>query len=221
MLKMELSTEGANSVKISKVILNIVPKHLRSCFTKSWNEKHPDSQWHSDNASGEFLHNKLPEKVKKERGNEKFINNLKKGNEQEWDTATLVFIMLYSGLDLTEPCRPENERKEPLRISEAINIINETRNVYFANASNTSCQSDVYSSAMKDIKYAARYLADDVEREIDESVSNSQIEMEMIAQLMNQFKEEKSAHQYLAKFLRGIFSKHATIFILLTSADNI
>ena len=206
MLNMELSDEEANFVKISKAILDLVPKYIRSSFKTKWNEKHPEMEWQSDSASGEFLFDNLPEKVKKEKRNEIYISNLKKGNEQEWDTTTLAFVMLKSGLGLTKPCRAKDQRKKPLLISEAIDIIRETRNACFAHAKSMSCPTDVFASVMKDIKNAAICLADDAEKEIDELVSYPQIEVKMIVQLMNQVEIEKSCQNELKSILTGKFS---------------
>ena len=202
---MELTVGETNFVKFCKVALDVVPKYLRSWFKTKWNEKHPEMQWQSDSTSGEFLFDKLPEKVKKEKRNEIYIRNLRKGNEKEWDTATLAFAILKSGLGLTMPCRPKEERMEPLRISEVIDIIKETRNVLIAHVSNMSCPSCVFESVRKDIEYAARNLADDAAREINEVLSLSKMEMKLIVQLMNQVTEVESHQNELKDFLKGKF----------------
>ena len=199
---MELSPEEANFVKISKAVLDIVPKYLRSSFKKKWNEKHPEMQWQSDSASGEYLFNKLPETIKKDKRNEMYISNLKKGNEEEWDTTTLAFAMLKSGLGLTMPCRVKDKRKEPLHISEAIDIIREIRNAYFAHAKSMLCPPDVFTGVMKEMKTAAKHLDDDAEAELDH-IEVSKIEMKMTDQRMEQVEEEKCRQAELEKLLKG------------------
>ena len=213
---MELSVEETNFVKSSTVVLDVVPQYLRSAFKKKWNEKYPEKQWQSNIASGEFLLNELPEKVKKEWRNGIYVRNLRQGNEKEWDTTTLAFAMLKSGLGLTMPCRPKEQRMEPLHISEAIEIITETRNILITRATNMSCPAEVFEKVMKDIKYAARYLAEDAEREINEVVSLSKIEMKLIVQLMIQVKEEESRQSELEDFLKGKFSlQFLRLFVIL------
>jgi len=196
---MEISSEEANFVKISKAILDFVPKYLLQCFIKIWNEKYQNRKWQSDNESGEFLVSELTDRIKNDKRNKIYIDHLKNLSEKQWDTTTLVFAMLYSGLSLTEPCRRQGQRKEPLRISEAIDVIRKARNTYFAHAERMACPSDEFERVMKDIKNAARYLADDAEREIEELIK-SQIKM-MTEEQMKQVREEKSRQPDLEIFL--------------------
>ena len=165
---MNLSPEEENFVKITKVVLDVLPKYLRKCFVEQWNKKYPNYKWQCGSASGNFLFDQLPYSTKNNWRNKGNIENLKNGNEQNWDTTTLVFALLYSGLGLTEPCRPNNQREEPLRISEAIDVIRIRRNVHFAHAKSMSCPPDVFASVMKDIKHAAKCLFDNAGREIEE-----------------------------------------------------
>ena len=203
MLKMQLSTEEENFVKISKVVLDIVPKYLRKCFKRQWDNKYPDRKWQGDNASGEFLFEQLPKKAKEDGRNRVCIEHLKNGNEEEWDTTTIVFVMLYSGLKLIQDIRPKKQRIEPLRISEAIDVIRNTRNVYFAHAKGMSCSPDVFAKVMRDIRNAAkRIVDDDVEREIDE-IESSKIESKLTDQQRKQVEEEEIRQQDLESFLKG------------------
>jgi len=201
---MSLSTEEENFVKISKVVLDIVPKYLRKCFKTQWDKKFPDRKWQSDNASGEFLFELLPEKTKKDGRNKVYIKNLKDGNEEDWDTTTIVFVMLYSGLKLIEKIRPKKPWIEPLRISEAIDVIRNTRNVYFAHAKGMSCSSDVFEKVIREIIMAASCIVDDdVESEIDE-IKNLEIESKLTDQQRKRVEEEESRHQDLESFLKDV-----------------
>jgi len=199
LLDMEISSEEANFVKISKAIVDFIPKYLLTCFIKIWNEKYQNRKWQSDKESGEFLVSELPDSIKNDKRNRRYIDNLKNLSEKQWDTTTLVFAMLYSGLSLTEPCRRQDQRTEPLRISEAIDVIRKARNTYFAHAERMACPSDEFERVMKDIKNAARYLADDAEREIEELIK-SQIKM-MTEEQMKQVREEESRQPDLEIFL--------------------
>ena len=197
---MELSIEEENFVKISKTILDFVPKYLRPCFIKIWNEKYPDQKWQSDNESGEFLVSELPDRIKNDKRNKRYISNLKTLSEKQWDTTTLVFAMVYSGLSLTEPCRSQCQRKEPLRISEAIDVIRNARNTYFAHVESMACPSNEFERVMEDIKNAAKHLADDAEGEIEQLIK-SQIKVKMTDQQMKQVKEEENSQSDLEVFL--------------------
>ena len=209
---MEISSEEANFVKISKAILDIVPKYLLQCFIKIWNEKYQNRKWQSDNESGEFLVSELPDSIKNDKRNKRYINNLKNLSEKQWDTTTLVFAILYSGLSLTEPCRQQGQRTEPLRISEAVDVIRNARNTCFAHAQHMACPSDEFERAMEDIKNAARYLDDDAEKEIEQLVK-SKVKMEMTEEQMKQVREEES-HQpdleILLSICDGKFSQKST-----------
>ena len=149
---MKLSLEEKNFVKITKIILDILPKYLRKCFVERWNNKYPNMKWKSNSASGEYLYKQMPNNIKTDYTKKVRIDSVKKGNQEDWDTTTLVFVMLYSGLHLIEQCRPQTQRKEPLLISEAIDTIRNIRNVYFAHAKSMSCSNDVFERVMTELK---------------------------------------------------------------------
>lgn len=199
-LDMKLSPEEENFVKITKIVLDVLPKYLRKCFVEQWNKKYPNYKWQCGSASGNFLFDQLPSSTKNDWRNKGNIENLKNGNEQNWDTTTLVFALLYSGLGLTEPCRPNNQREEPLRISEAIDVIRITRNVYFAHAKSMSCPPDVFTRVMKDIKHAAKCLFDNAGREIEEIVEEGNA----------RFSLYDKASQFFAGFVRAVGSVAGT-----------
>ena len=92
---MELTAENSNYIKLSYIILDVVAKHLRKCFIKLWDAKYPNEKWRDDI----------------DKKNHKFksllINNICKlkmleGNEQDWDTSTLLYAVLDSNLKLVQ-----------------------------------------------------------------------------------------------------------------------
>jgi len=172
---MQLSPEEENFVKITKVIVEIVPKFLRKCFIEKWDKKYPNRKWKSNEASGKFLFQELPSTTKNDWRKKKYIDNLKKGNEQDWDTTILVFAMLYSGLNLMEPCRPREQRTEPLRVSEAIDIIRNIRNVYFAHAISISCPYKEYARVMKDIRRTTKLLFHGADKEVHQIIAEAPV----------------------------------------------
>ena len=131
---MSLSREEEYFIKITKIVLEIFPKYLRKLFIEKWDQKYPNNKWQSDSASGNFLFNQIPNAAKNGR-NGVYANNMKSGKENEWDTTTLVYAMLYSLLNLIPSCRPNGQRSVPLYISEEIDIIRKIRNEFFAHAS--------------------------------------------------------------------------------------
>jgi len=194
---MELSVEETNYMKITKIVIETIPKYLRRCFIQQWNLKYPKKKWKSDNASGIFLFNQLPDKIKNNKSNETSMDKIKTGNEQQWDTSTLVLVMLNSGLKLIKGVRPSKERSTPLRISEEIDVIRDIRNLHFAHASNMSCSSDDFTKIMTDIKSTARNIfSKDAEKEIDE-IEKSQIETKMSTELRRQLDIEIDSNREL------------------------
>ena len=99
---MNLSTEQQNFVKITRIVLDLVPEYLRNCFIAKWDEEFPDVKWLSDNERAKSLLIEKLSKVQVDRRNRVSVQKMEKGNEQDWDTTTVVFALLYSGLDLIQ-----------------------------------------------------------------------------------------------------------------------
>ena len=206
---MELTDEEANFVKITKVVLEIVPKYLRECFKQQWNKKYPSHQWQSNKVSGNFLFGELGCGIKSNKSREVYVNKLREGNEQQWDTTTLVFAMVQSGLSLIDGCRPKNDRISPLRISEEIEIVRDVRNSVFAHASTMSCSNEDFACIIARIRCVARNIfIQGAEKEI-ENVENSPLETQMTTHLKLQLNLEKSRNREfneLACDVEGMFS---------------
>ena len=166
---MELAVEEANFVRITKVVVDIVPKHLRQCFKQQWNKKYPNNKWNSDKASGDFIFNQLRDSIKNNEIKQIYVEKLKKGEEQEWDTNTLAFALLDSGLKLIESCRPKCQRTSPFRIRDGIEIIRDIRNSFFAHAANMSCSNAEVVAITEKIKIVAQNIfGQDAVDEIEE-----------------------------------------------------
>ena len=155
---MEPSQEKDNYVKISYLILDVIPTHLRKLFIEKWNDRHPDKIWNSDEESGKHLYNELSERFRNSKTKRIFISKMLTGKEVEWDTTLLTQVFLESGLNLIESCRPEGERNSPLRISEKIDTIRHIRNDYFAHLPSISYSSKDFADALMSIKSIARKL---------------------------------------------------------------
>ena len=209
MISMELSDDKENFVKLANIVLDIVPKYLRKCFLAQWDKKYPNQTWQTGQASGQFLFNELPMSVKNNGKNKPYIDNLSTGVEDNWDTTTLVFAFLYSGLTLVPKCRGRSNRIHPLLISEEIDVIREIRNSAFAHASTMSCPGPDFTKIMADIKCVARNIfGKDAEDEIDK-IGTSQIETKMTKQLQSQLDVEIKRNRdfkALVKDLGGNFS---------------
>jgi len=197
----ELTVKEVNFVKITKIVLDVLPKYLRKCFIEHWNRKYSAKQWNSDEASGQFLINKIPKKTKKTTTKD-VLERLSEGNEEKWDTTTLVYVMLFSDLDLVPKRRGKEERVPPLLISEEIDIIRDNRNKAFAHAETMVCSSDEFRKTIAELKSAAKNIfGEGAYNEID-SIAKSQARMQMSDAKKDQLKEAISINKKLEQSLK-------------------
>jgi len=198
-----LSAEEENFIKVTKIILEVVPMHLRTLFIETWDQKYPNNKWQSDSASGNFVFNEIPNDAKKGR-NRVYASNMKSGNESDWDTTTLVYAMLYSQLNLIPICRPDGQRSAPLLISEEIDKIRKIRNEFFAHAASMKCSSATFKDIEFEIKSAAKNIFGiKAKNDIDEIVQ-THITKKMTKQLKDELQKEKKRNDQFEKVLKEI-----------------
>ena len=200
---MEITIEEQNFIKMTKIFLDVAPRHLRKLFIDKWDEKYPNQKWQSDNVSGSILIDKLPPEVKSNRRNKLYIDKMEAGNEKNWDTTTLVFAMLFSQLNLIQVCRPKNKRKIPLHTSEEIDIIRETRNEFFAHASSMKCSSASFMDIVSKMKNVAKKIFGvNAENEIYR-IEISQVKVILTDQQRHQLDEEKNGSAEFETLVKG------------------
>ena len=200
-----LSAEEENFIKVTKIILEVVPMHLRTLFIEKWNQKYPNNKWQSDSASGNFAFNEIPNAAKKGK-NGVYASNMQSGNESDWDTTTLVYAMLYSQLNLIPSCRPDGQRSVPLYISEEIDRIRKIRNEFFAHAASMKCSSATFKGIEFEIKSAAmNVFGIKAKNDIDEIVQ-THITTKMTRQQKDQLHGEKKRNDEFEKVLKGKLS---------------
>jgi len=192
----ESTVKEVNFVKITKIVLDVLPKYLRKCFIEHWNRKYSANQWKSDERSGQFLINQMPTKAKK-KTTKVVLEKLSEGNEEKWDTNILVYVMLFSDLDLVPKCRAKEERVPPLLISEEIDIIRDERNKAFAHAKTMVYSSDEFINTIAELKSVAKNIFEKgADNEID-SIAKSQTRMQMSDAKDEQLKEAISIYEKL------------------------
>ena len=198
MISMALSNEEENFVKIARIVLDVVPYHLRKLFITKWEEKYPNEKWQSNSTSGDALVTKIASV------NRNYADKLKAGDEQQWDTTILVYVFLYSGLKLIDQCRnPKEKRIPPLRISEEIDIIRETRNEVFGHATQMSCPTHDFTALVDKLKSVARNIfGADAEKEID-GIRKVPIDTQSTADLRQRLEEEKNRNDKFNQSLKG------------------
>ena len=172
-----------NFVKLSYVLLEVVARHLREYFVKLWDQKYPNEKWNDNVVRRNF---KLQSLLVTKGGRQKqdiYSQKILKGNEKEWDITISIKAILDSDFQLIESCRSKDERTNPLRESEEIEIIRGIRNRDYRHMSSKSCSLDDFKEIMKNIKSVARNLfGKDAEKEIYE-IETSQITSKMRAQV--------------------------------------
>ena len=186
---MVLTDEEENFVKLAQIVLNIVPKYLRSLFIQKWNAKF--SEWTSDPVSGLTLLNKIPHAARK---NATCFADLKQkiltGYEADWDPTLLVFLLLYSEVKLIRKCRPKSQRKPQLRISEEIDKIRVIRNDFFAHASSMSCKPNDFLQLTTELKCAARNAFGAASEIEIAAILTSKIETQLSEQMRERLEKE-------------------------------
>ena len=184
---MELSEEEANFVKIVKIVLNVLPKYLRKSFINLWNRKHPNEEWKSNEESGNFMHNTLPEKVRdtNNKMHKVYLNKMKTGNEKEWDTSVLGFIIIDSGLKLIDESNAEDKL-----IKEGFFKTKEIRNFSYAHADKMCCSNANFAKTIADIKsIPGGIINEDAKEEID-AIAKLHISEKLTNQQLQQLTEE-------------------------------
>ena len=203
-ISMELSNEEENFVKIAKIVLDVVPHYLRKLFITKWEEKYPNEKWESNIISGNALVAEMTKVGKKVRKDYK--DKLEAGDEQQWDTTILVYVFLYSGLNLIDQ-----------RISGKIDIIRETRNEFFGHATQMPCPSHDLTAIVNKLKLVAKNIfGADVEKEIDD-IGNVPIDTQSTANLRQRLEEEKNRNDQFNESLEG---KFLMLSILLDFPQN-
>ena len=200
---MEITFEEQNFIKMARIFLDVAPRYLRKLFVDKWDEKHPNQKWQSDNVSGAILIDKLPPEIKSNRRNKLYLDKMEAGNEEDWDTTTLVFALLFSHLNLIQVCRPRNKRKLPLRTSEEIDIIRETRNEFFAHASSMRCSSSTFMDIVSKMKNVSKNIfGDNAEKEIGR-IEMTQVKVILTDEQRHQLNKEKNGNAEFETLVKG------------------
>ena len=203
---MELNDGHEHFVKLVKIIIEVLPKHLRTLFVDKWNTKYPTQQWTHDAASGQLLHNEIPQGVKKNKRS--FHNTLEQmiltGDIETWDPTALFFVLLFAGLNLTGACRPKKQRNPPFTESENIDRLREIRNTFFAHVPNKSISAVDFGNISTELKAIAKdVFGNTAEKEIDEIVT-SEIVTILSEQSKSQLEKEDQINQEFWKSVQGI-----------------
>ena len=165
---MDLTCEEENFCKSTKMIIEIMPKHLRQLFVTEWNAKFPSQPWANDAVSGQLLFNAIPPSAKNKNGdlNRKELQpKILSGDANSWDPTILFYLFFFADLQLIDTCRPYTQT------ASTINRFRELRNSYFGHPANTCISVDDFETLSKEIKDIAKDLFGTLaENEIDQVI---------------------------------------------------
>ena len=200
---MDLTSEQENFIKIVKIIVEMMPKHLRDFFITSWDAKFPTQPWANDATSGQYLYNAIPQSVKKNQT--KFNITLQQmilgGDCETWDPSALFFVLLYAGLKITDKCRPRNQRAYPFTVSENIDRLRELRNVFFGHVINMSVPDADFGKISTELKEIIKDIFGTiVEDEIDQII-NAQMTSQLSHDLKSKLHKEKQINEDFSEWI--------------------
>ena len=190
--------------------MNVAAKHLKRYFIKLWDAKYPNEKWKE---SIDNRKRKLRNLLIKDISKQKMLD----GNEEEWDTSTLLYAILESDLKLMTQCRPYSERVPPLSESEEIDIIRGIRYSHYDHVLSMSCSDLRFKNILVDIKRVAKTrFGEEAEKEI-ENIDTSPTTTFMTTQVMQLINSKLSSlvHIYCERSSNYIYISFVlTIYLL-------
>ena len=214
---MELNDEEENFVKLVKIIIDVLPKHLRAFFVDKWNTKYTTNQWTNDASSGQLLHDAIPQRVKRNRlrYHDRLEQMILTGAIETWPHIALFFVLLSAELNLIKAPRPKNNRNPPFNESENIDRLREIKHLFYGHVTNMSISAVEFGNISTELKTIAKdVFGSSAEMEIDQIV-NSQIKTTISEQLESQLQKEIQSNREFQKSVQGIH------FLLVSSQFNI
>ena len=194
--KMVLTVAEENFIKLAEILLNVVPRLLRDLFIQKWNLKFPALLWNSDPASGLNLLNQIPIAARKKSACfPEFEKKILTGKEYDWDSTLLIFLLLYSEINLLDKCRKKNNRNPPLHISEEIDRIRCIRNSFFAQAPSMSCTATDFTQLTTELKCAARSAFGPASENAIDAIVTSAVETQLSEKLRQQPDKERKLNE--------------------------
>ena len=169
-----MSTERANCIMINELLEKFAAKHLRKYFLKQWNIKHQDQLWQSNKSSGQYLVNAISDTTNSKRS-VKLIKELESGNEQQWDTDTLLFVLRHPELKLLKVGRHRRKLGGSSNPNEEIELFSSIKEKFSTYKNSFSCPPPEFIDMIESIKQIARNLfGTEAEAELSE-MTNEQM----------------------------------------------
>ena len=224
---MDLTKEQENFIKLVKIIVEIVPKHLRGLFKTNWDAKFPTHLWTNDATSGQYLYNAIPQSVKQNQA--KFNITLQQmilgGNCETWDPSALFFVLLYAGLKITDKCRPRNQRAYPFTVIENIDRLRELRNTFFGHVVNMSVPDVDFGNISTEIKGIIKDVFGTITEDEIDQIINAQTTTQLSHDLKSKLDKEKQINEDFSEWISRLEGRlegmHITVIIIIISLFNV
>ena len=195
LVKMDLDEDNENFFKVASIVTDAVPKSLRKFFVEKWNQKFPGNTWESGKTSSG---DDIIARIKAENNNKEpqYKEKLRAGNENDWDTTVLMYVLDSSKLKLITA----NDKKN-------LDKLRKFRNEYFAHATKMVCPSIVFTQKVSEIRVIAKAVfGEDAKNEIDK-ILNSRVTTEMSRNLEQQLIKEEARNKEFEQLVSDIVGK--------------
>ena len=185
----EAHHEVENFYKVTHLVLDEIPLHLRQYFKDAWDTKYPTTPWDDSPTSGNLLLTKeLNNKTSKAIG-----QRVQHGDRNKWDGTVLFAVLLFSSQKFVKQSSNEYSCIDKLRIM---------RNTHFAHLEsaelqNSDCQ-QIFSDA-RQIFLQMKWPLNGIK-----AIENSTINKTGRMRLLEQLKEERNKHDSLVKKVRTV-----------------
>eukprot|EP00112_Aurelia_sp_Birch-Aquarium-sp1_P013712 Seg2923.3 transcript_id=Seg2923.3/GoldUCD/mRNA.D3Y31 product="Disease resistance protein RPS5" protein_id=Seg2923.3/GoldUCD/D3Y31 len=176
---MEISHEGENFVRVTKLVVDEIAGQLRLFFKGKWKSKFPTEQeWDDSPTSGNIFWKKMNNGARE--GVKRDAKKIKDGSSQEWDCTLLCRIILDTGLKLVTP----NEGVEIIRLRDV-------RNKHLQHLPSTEIPDNNMAEIFQEVRDVYRNL-----KWIDGAIDAyecDKLETEEIRMIRKKLEEEKEA----------------------------
>ena len=188
---MKLTAEEENVIKITEIILEIVPKYLRKLIINYWSITCSSRKWLEDDLSAMMFPTIKPYVTCHDIEKRHYFHTMESVVVGEWHTSTLIIAFLESGMFLVKGCRPFNRRRLPFRVSEEIDKIRMVRKDFFADPSSIQYSSVPFTEVASKIKSVSKNIFDvDAGKELDEIMRSKITTTLTIEQLRQQLSKK-------------------------------
>lgn len=182
---MALTQEEESFWRLCRIVLDIIPKNLRTYFKLQWDLKYPQNIWQDSPGNGQHLIGQIPKKILTRFSYLK--SSLSAGDSNNWDPTALLFV--FSNVAIVN----QNERNE-------LEKLRKIRNDCFHSKSAAMKPQDLLKK-ITDIQNAFGILGFQSGLLEIATIQNAPIETQLSLQLQRQLDQERQLNDHYTKDL--------------------